>query len=104
MKEIKNEEIVEDVIDVDEIEEVEEMKKESKLKVFGSKAKNVVKTHGKKIAVGALFGAGLLLGYAVGHKGGDEDDSDYDEDIIDSDYVELYDVDDNEEETETEEE
>lgn len=103
MKEIKNEEIMEDVVDVDEIEEVEEMKKESKLKVFGSKAKNVVKTHGKKIAVGALFGAGLLLGYAVGHKNDDED-SDYDDDIIDSDYIEYDSIDEDDDETETEEE
>lgn len=101
MKEIKNGEVMEDVVEVDEIEEVEE--KESKLKVFGARAKNVVKTHGKKIAVGALFGAGLLLGYAVGHKNDDED-SDYDDDIIDSDYVEYDVIDEGNDETETEEE
>lgn len=110
MKEIKNGEVVEEtleeVIDVDELEEKTE---ESKLKTLGLKAKRVLKTHGKKIAVGAIFGVGMLVGVAIGHKGNDEDDDIYsDDDIIDAVTFTEVNVDDStddesEEETENEE-
>ena len=105
MKEIKNEEVVEEVIDEEiEFDETEELE-ESKLKTWGLKVKQGLKTHGKKIAVGAIFGVGMLVGVAISHKGNDDEDDSYSEDnIFDVDYTEVDNsTDDETEETENEE-
>lgn len=69
-----NVELAEDMKDNEEfVEEVEE----SKFKGFINKAGAGIKKHGKKVAgVAALVAIGAI-GYALGHKTGDHDDSDY---------------------------
>lgn len=58
-----------------EVAEVEEMEvtKESKMKGFVTKAKEVVKKHGKKVAVGVAIVAGGFIAYKLGKNSGNLD-------------------------------
>lgn len=109
MKEIKNGEVIQEAFDMDELDEMleDEEVKESKLKTFGLRAKNGFKKHKKKIVAGAIFGLGVFAGVAISNRGNDDEDSYSDDNIFDSDYTEVTDVDDSEyddsEETENEE-
>ena len=62
-----------EIMDEEMIEEV----KESKFKGFMNKAGAGIKKHGKKVAGVAALAAVGMIGYALGHKSGDND-SDYD--------------------------
>ena len=84
------------VVDAEEIT-VEVVEKESKLKNFGSKVKDGVQKHGKKVLKGAILIGATGLGFALGKglkKKSDDQDYDYE------DYSENY----SEEVVETEEE
>lgn len=82
-KNVENEEVVETME-----EEVTESKG------FLAKAKDGIKKNAKKIAVGAVIGGCVLIGYALGHKSNDEndleaEDSSYEDNVIDiEDYSE----------------
>ena len=81
----------ENVIEVMENEEiaVNVVEKESKLKNFGSKVKNGVQKHGKKVLKGAVLIGATGLGFALG-KGLSKksDDYDYDYESNDENYSE----------------
>ena len=78
---------LENVIDVVENEEitVNVVEKNSKLKEFGSKVKNGVQKHGKKVLKGAVVIGATGLGFALGSKFGKKDSDDYDCDYESSD-------------------
>lgn len=88
MKEIKAEEVKEVEVTTEENTETEvatEEVKESKLKAFGTKAKEGLQKHGKNIAKGAVIGLGLVAAFMIGSRAGSgEDDSDV---VADPDYV-----------------
>ena len=90
MKEIKAEEVKEVEVTTEENTETEvatEEVKESKLKAFGTKAKEGLQKHGKNIAKGAVIGLGLVAAFMIGSRtGSGDDDSDV---VADSDYVEV---------------
>lgn len=77
MKNEVNEEIKEEVVEATVVEE-EEVKEG-----FLTKAKNGLKKHGKKVAIGAAVAAAGVVGYMLGLKTDD-----------DSEYIDAYDLDD----------
>lgn len=74
MEVIKNDEVT--------MEELEETRNDVEETEEGLlvKAKNGFKKHGKKIAAGAVIGASVLIGYMLGHKSGNDDDFEDEED------------------------
>lgn len=88
---MRNEATVVDLPETDNGIEIEAVEPEGKM----SKAKNFIKKYGKKIAAVTAVGTVGLIGYALGHKTkGDHDSVD---DIIDGDYTEFNEVENNEE-------
>ena len=77
MKNEVKEEIKEEVVEATVVEE-EEVKEG-----FLTKAKNGLKKHGKKVAIGAAVAAAGVVGYMLGLKTDD-----------DSEYIDAYDLDD----------
>lgn len=77
-KEIKNTEIDETLVEVIENDDVKPG--------FISKVGSVIKKNGKKIAVGAAIGIGMITAYALGRRSGNESE------IIDDDYEEIDDL------------
>ena len=75
----------ENVKDVEEVQAIETEK--------GTKVKAFIKKHGKKIVAATAIGAIGLIGYALGHRTNLDA---YSDDIVDGEYTELDDKNDEE--------
>ena len=83
---MRDEAKVVDLPETDEEFEIEAVKSDGKV----TKAKNFIKKYGKKIAVAAAVGTVGLVGYALGHRSKDGDESV--DDIIDGNYTEFEEI------------
>ena len=83
---MRDEAKVVDLPETDEGFEIEAVKSDGKV----TKAKNFIKKYGKKIAVAAAVVTVGLVGYALGHRS--KDDNESFDDIIDGNYTDFEEV------------